>query len=401
MYGRKRWIYLAVGAVMLLFLGLLYAWSIFRAPLGAIFQNWSVSNLSLTFTISMIFFCLGGFAGGKLGKVLSGRTITMISAAALFLGFFGASRLNPQSPERSLMLLYLFYGVFCGTGVGVGYNVVLGTISRWFPDKPGLSSGVLLMSFGCGGIILGGTAGSIIQWKGLFDTFLILAFTVAIVMLAGSFFMKPPKSGSTNGAEAAVVSGKSYTAGEMLRTTFFWCYFLWGIVVSSAGLLVINAAAVIAASFGLPAVLGLIVSLFNGGGRLIMGSLFDEKGRKFSMALNTAFLFLAGAVLTAGALFRQPVLIVIGLIFVGISYGGTPSLTSAVIHNSFGAKNYAVNFSLANFQLIPAAMIGPMISSFLLERAGGAYLTTFLMIIVLAAAAFVLHLLLNCRNKGV
>lgn len=94
-------------------------------------------------------------------------------------------------------------------------------------------------------------------------------------------------------------------------------------------------------------------------------------------------------------------LILAGLILVGLSYGGTPPLTSAVIHSVFGPKYYAVNFSLANFQLIPAAILGPMLSSVLLEKAGGEYQTTFLMIIVLAVAGAVLAALLELTAKSI
>lgn len=64
----NRWVYLFTGMALLLFLGLIYAWSIFKAPFSEIYPQWSIPQLTLTFTISMIFFCLGGFWGGLLYK---------------------------------------------------------------------------------------------------------------------------------------------------------------------------------------------------------------------------------------------------------------------------------------------------------------------------------------------
>ena len=106
----KRWLYLGMGTLTLLFLGLIYAWSIFRTPIGELFPDWSISQLSLTFTISMIFFCLGGFAGGLLSKKLSIRVRMIISAVMLLIGFFAVSMVKTDAPGSSLTMLYLFYG---------------------------------------------------------------------------------------------------------------------------------------------------------------------------------------------------------------------------------------------------------------------------------------------------
>lgn len=393
MQGSKRWAYLTAGTVMLLFLGLLYAWSIFRAPLSAIYPGWTVSNLSLTFTISMTFFCLGGFAGGKLGRLLSAGNLMRIVAVLLFAGFFGVSRLSASAPGQSLVLLYLFYGVLCGSGVGIGYNVVISSVIRWFPDKPGLASGVLMMGFGLGGILLGGAVSGVIGAVGLMQTFLILSIAVAVVMLAGSFFVKAPQA--AGGGAVAATGQREYTAGEMMRSPAFWCFVLFNIAICSAGLLVINSAATIAVAFGAPSVLGLIVSLFNGGGRVLFGTVFDRKGRRMSMFLNCGCMLLAGAALALGAVSGSAVPVFVGLIFIGLGYGGSPALSSVVIRAFFGPKNYPVNFSLANFQLILAAAIGPMLSSALLERSGGEYLSTFIMIIVLSLVAFLSTALMN------
>ena len=76
-----------------------------------------------------------------------------------------------------------------------------------------------------------------------------------------------------------------------------------------------------------------------------------------------------------------------GLLFTGLGYGGTPTLSSAFIMKQFGPKYYPVNFSICNFSLIPAAIIGPMVSSWLIDKSNGAYTGSFVMMIVLAVLA--------------
>ena len=90
---------------------------------------------------------------------------------------------------------------------------------------------------------------------------------------------------------------------------------------------------------------------------------------------------------------------VVGLIFVGLAYGGTPTLTSAYINKAFGHKYFPTNFSIANFSLIPAAIIGPNISAKLLEAAGGKYDSNFYALIVFTLVAFVLWVALNVTSK--
>ena len=144
-----------MATISTLFLGLIYAWSLFRTPFAEVFKTWTVAQMSMTFTISMIMFCLGGLIGGHLGKVFGVKLRILISGALLLIGFFMVSTLNPADASGSLTKLYIFYGVFGGGGVGVGYNAVITTITKWFPDKVGLASGIMLMGFGLGGLVLG------------------------------------------------------------------------------------------------------------------------------------------------------------------------------------------------------------------------------------------------------
>ena len=412
MNTNKRWLYLGTATLTLLFLGLIYAWSIFRTPLGEMFPDWSISQMSLTFTISMIFFCLGGFAGGLMSKKFSVRVRFLISAVMLFIGFFMVSTIKPDNPSGSLTILYIFYGIFGGGGVGFAYNTVIGTLNKWFPDKVGLASGIMLMGFGLGGLVLGSVVNSMIGSMGILPVFKILGIVIAIICVLAAFIIKAPSAEDNHALSAlaaantkkadtgsAPSAARDYSAGEMLRTARFWFFTLWAILLNSAGLLVINSAANISVAFGGTAVLGMIVSLFNGAGRIIAGNNFDRFGRKTATITNNAFMLAAGIFLTLGGMSSKYIFILIGLIFVGLAYGGCPTITSAYINKAFGPANFPTNFSIANFSLIPAATIGPMISSALLESAGGSYNTNFYAIIGFSVAALVMWFLLNMSSK--
>ena len=396
----KRWLYLAAGTVMLMILGLIYAWSIFASPFKKIYTTWTSSNLSLTFTISMIFFCIGGFLGGKLSAKIKPTIIIKISAVLLFIGFFGLSKLNPNNQDTSLIMLYIFYGVLCGGGVGIGYNAVIGSVNKWFPDKIGFSSGILLMGFGFGGMLFGGIINIFVNNFGLSKTFLALAVGIFTILMAGSFIIKINETPLTVNKQNISINCKvSYLPSEMIKTFTFWCFFFWTITVASSGLLVVNQAAAIAEKFGAPAVLGLLVSVFNGLGRVFFGQIFDKFGYSRAITANCTTLVLSGIVLTYGSTYENIIFIFLGLLLVGISFGGAPSLTSSFIHSYFGEENYTVNFSITNFSLIPSAIIGPMISSLLLERSSGNYTSTFIMIIILGIFAFILKILLDFSSK--
>lgn len=399
--NNKRWLYLGVATISTLFLGLIYAWSLFRAPFSEVFKTWTVAQMSMTFTISMIMFCLGGLIGGQLGKKFGVKVRILIAAVLLLVGFFMVSTLNPADASGSLMKLYIFYGIFGGGGVGIGYNAVITTITKWFPDKVGLASGIMLMGFGLGGLALGSVVTKFIAGIGIFSTFKLLAIAIFVVLLVAAIIIKAPEAPTAGASKTAAADDNThhYTSAEMMKTSRFWIFFLWAIALNSAGLMVINSAANISVAYGGSAVLGMIVSLFNGAGRIVAGNNFDRFGRKTSSIVNNIFMIIAGALLIAGGVSHSLILVVIGLIFVGLSYGGTPTITSAYVNKAFGAKYFATNFSIANFSLIPAAIIGPIISAKLLEAAGDKYDSNFRALIVFTLVALALWIGLNIASK--
>lgn len=405
-----RWLHLGLGTVLMLFLGMLYAWSIFRAPLQGMFQEWTPSQLSFTFSISIMTFCLGNIISGKLAALVSSRLLFLSAGTLLFAGFLGTSfSLSPESPSTSLMLLYFFYGGCCGLGVGIGYNTLIGTLIRWFPDKVGFASGVVLMGFGMGGLVLGGALNIFIAKLGLSQTFIGIAICVAAVLALSAIRLKRPDAATERKLQSlkkssarqskTLVKRPDATSTEMLCSPTFWLFFCWLICISSGGLMVINSAAPIAESFGILAVMGLIVSLFNGGGRVFYGLIFDRFGAAAAILCNGFMLFASGVILLFAVKTNSAFLLFIGLPLIGVCYGGAPAITSAAVNFFWGAKHFPANFGLTNCSLIPAAFLGPMVSSALLERSGGTYDTTFMMMVGVGIVAILLSFLLMALMK--
>ena len=392
MTSNKRWLYLCVGTLLLIFCGLIYGWSLFRTPFSEVYTDWSLSQLSMTFTISMVFFCVGGFVAGKLAARFKPQLIILLSAVCLLIGFFGVSRLNPENTSSSLIMLYIFYGFFGGSGVGLTYNCVIGTMNKWFPDKPGLCSGIMMMGFGLGALILGSVATSLIASKGIFTTFMILGIMIFVVLGVGSFFIKVPEAPAGSG-QAKELYGDPI--GTVMKTASFWCFLLWCVLISVGGLMVINSAASIAVAFGAPAIVGMVVSVFNGTGRVIVGGIYDKTNGKTAMMVDIIFMFVGGIALLLGAKTGSMILILVGLLAMGLSYGANPTICSTLIQKYYGPKYFAVNFGVGMFNLVPAAIIGPTISSSLVEKSGGAYDSSFVAILIFAVLALIMWVVVS------
>lgn len=392
---RDRWLRVAMGTIMMLTLGTLYAWSIFRAPFEARYPGWTASDLSLNFTISMVCYCVGGFLGGKLSRRTSNTVTALTAGGLIFIGFLGVSLLPVGDEETARWMLYLFYGVCSGLGTGLGYNAILTGVAGWFPDQNGLATGILLTGFGLGTMLIGQLADLLIPMLGLSSVFRLFAVGILILLAAGArlvhlpgpdVVLPPPP------ATAVVEGQRDYAPGEMIRRPSFWIFFTWNLLMCSSGLLVINSAANIASYYGAAAVLGLLLSVFNGASRIPFGVLVDRFGREKVMLLANGLLLLCGGLLTLGGVTHSAGLVLVGMLIMGVCYGNSVTIGTLVIRQFYGKEYYAVNLALVNCCAIPASFIGPMVSSVLQEAAGGDYATTFFMVLLFAIADFVVAL---------
>lgn len=359
---QTRWLYAAVGVVVLVFAGLVYAWTVLQAPIAAMYPSWTKSQMSLTFTITMGAFCIGGFLAGKAQKKLSCRALVWLSAVLFLAGFCLASK------AESLLMLYLGFGVLAGTASGISYNAVMSSISAWFPDKPGLISGLLLMGFGMSSFLVGKvyTALTPSDGSGAWRTsFLVFGILLCIVMLLAGFFVKKPdRSFAPPAAAKGKVVGASFEevpTGEMLRRGTFWRFILWATFLTVAGLAIISQGTPMALeacpelSMGSVAAIVGLISVCNGIGRILFGGLYDKLGHRRTMLFGGA-LFLAAMLLLLAALgTHAKAVLILAYIVTGLAYGCVTPTNSAFVGQFFGRDNYPANFSIVNMNILVAS----------------------------------------------
>ncbi|SCZ80020.1 MFS transporter [Acidaminobacter hydrogenoformans] len=390
--------------LMLLCLGLIYGWSIFVAPLEAEF-GWVRAQTSLTFTISMAMFCIGGLAAGMLLMRGVKRSYLMVSAGVLLLGGFYAASYSEQ-----LAHFYIFYGVFCGFGVGVSYNLLISAVTKLFPGKQGFISGILMMSFGFGGLVLGSLCASLLISLGWRSTFKIIGILIGLIVIVGSVVIDiagkklssqlPVHAVAGGGKSEKEISAKEYAVSEMMKSPSFLILFAWLVLLSSAGLMIIGHVAPSILELGAePATAAMavgVVSVSNGVGRVVFGLGFDRIGMKKTLWLINFCLLTAGLLLSFAVSISNIGLLLLGCAFMGISYGGSPVSTSAVVHKLFGHQNFSGNFSVAVTNLLFAALIGPTVAASL-QSSTGSYQTSFYVLIGIGILALGLCWLLTRR----
>ena len=388
-----RWPRLVVGVITLLFAGVIYAWSILNAHFEGV---WDATQLGLNYTLTVIFFCLGGFSSGLLSKKISSNIRIIISGALLFTGFFITANLS----GGSVIPLYLAYGVLAGTGIGISYNTVISTISAWFPDKQGLSSGILLMGFGISPLIIGQIADTmgrsdLIGWR---LTYIIFAVSTGVVLFAASFYIKPPPKGSVfpepKAAKKASSSGIDYSASEMIRRPSFIKIFIFIMIVAAIGSAAISFARDIVAEVGAPVRLAVttvgMLSIFNGFGRLVSGWLFDNIGMRKTQVVISCVAVLAPLVVVFALISDSMILGIIGVCLCGFAYGLGPTMSSVFVAEFYGLKNFSINFGIINLLSIPASFAATLAG--VVKDSTNSFTIAFVILIVCAVVGFAVNM---------
>jgi len=343
----NRWIPVFACIAIQLCLGTAYIWGVFQPEVVKTLE-WSQQQAALTFSLLLVILTLGSTIGGRIQDKLRPRPVIIGGGILLAVGFFWAGFVTKDMP----WLLWIAYGALGGFGMGMTYTTTIAVCQKWFPDRRGFITGVIVSALGFGGLLFTPIASALIQHVGVMETFKWFALIfLAVTLLCGLIIKNPPEGFKPKGWEpAAPKKGaahvQDFTPREMLKTPQFYMITVMLMLASAAGLMVIPFAKVLGVDGGLSveaATIGvMVITGFNSFGRLFWGAVSDKLGRKKTILI----LLVAAAVSIPFAALTQGYLILVFIALVGFSYGGFLGVFPALTADYFGIKSMGVNYGI-------------------------------------------------------
>jgi OFA family oxalate/formate antiporter-like MFS transporter len=376
----NRWIIALASVWLQLFLGTVYAWSYFQKPIGNA-CHWNDSQVAWTFSFAICFLGLAAAWGGTKLPRFGPRRLAVVGSV-----LFGAGYLLAAAALKwhSLLLLYVGYGAVGGTGLGLCYVTPVATVAKWFPDKKGLATGLVIMGFGFGALLMSKLVAPVLcLWShdNLPLVFACLGIGFTAATLLGSMFLRNPPAGWMPVAARQNISTPSVTAPSTPiaasppiaiyspQFAAIWMIFFCNIV---AGISIISFQSPIfqnlwhaldptlspetLVSYG--AWLIAVTAVFNGVGRMFWGALSDRVGRlpAFRLMLGSQL-----AVFAALTVVGNPWLFGALICYVLLCYGGGFGTMPSLILDAFGPRRMAAAYGLILTAWSAGGIVGPQV----------------------------------------
>jgi Sugar phosphate permease len=388
---KNRYVILISGMLIQLCAGIIYMWSVFKKPV-ATHLNWDENSAVFTSSIMLSAFVLGIIFGGRLQDKIGPKKITLAGSLMISLGMISTAFVPASAP----WLLYLTYGVAGGFGVGFVYTCTIATIQKWFPDKRGFATGMIVSAFGFSMVLFAPAARALLGSLGVKNTFLVFGFSFLIICCACSFFIERPE-GTTAAVPAAASSQKQFTTAEMLRTNQFYLiagsmlFLLPAYFILNPLLMTLGEARNLPENIAVFAVM--ITGICSAAGRLIISWMSDKTGFKTA-------LLLIGSLTLCGSLcmsFAQGVFFLVCVAVIAFAFGGSSGLYAAVTASKFGTKNAGMNFGCVMLAFGISALLSPAAAGML---PGENHTSAFILAAITAAVSIVLMLMIKTVNPA-
>ena len=386
--GFNRWRVPPAALAIHLAVGQAYAFSVFNLPLTRQLgvttsspQDWSLTTVAWIFSTAIVFLGLSAAVFGKWLERVGPRAAMFASALCFSSGFFVAAL---GVTWHQFWLLVLGYGVLGGIGLGLGYISPVSTLMKWFPDRPGMATGMAIMGFG-GGAMIGSPLGVNLMKlyatptsTGVAPAFLTMGLLYLAFMMFGVFTVRLPAAEGSTAASSKASRPRNlvrdFTADEAIRTRQFWLLWCVLFVNVSAGIGILSQASpmiqeMFPGTVSPPAAAGFVglLSLFNLAGRFGWSSLSDYLGRKRTYLVY----FLLGMVLYAfipatGKLESVPLFVGCCAVIMSM-YGGGFATIPAYLRDLFGTAQVGAIHGRLLTAWSAAGIVGPLLISGLRE----------------------------------
>jgi MFS family permease len=382
----RRWLIPPAALAVHLSIGQVYAFSVFKEPLVEHFDT-KLTPIGIIFSIAIVMLGLSAAVGGTWVERSGPRKAMFVAACCWSAGFL-VSAVGVATSQ--LWLVYLGYGVIGGIGLGIGYISPVSTLIKWFPDRPGLATGLAIMGFGGGALIASPLSNALLDAfaaspaDAIAPAFLTLGAIYLVIMMLGAFTVRVPPEGwhppgySPDQDESkSLVTKGNVTAAKAIRTPQFW--FLWVVLFCNvtAGIGILEQAAPMiqdhfdtvsaAAAAGF---VGLL-SLCNMSGRIVWSSTSDLIGRKLIYAVYLG----VGAVLyfllaSSGTASLAWFVLLTGIIL--SFYGGGFATVPAYLRDLFGTLEVGAIHGRLLTAWAAAGVAGPLIVNAIADAEGAA-----------------------------
>jgi MFS family permease len=368
-------------------IGQAYALSVFNLPMSRLIgitkpspEDWPLTTTVWIFNVAFLVLGMSAAVFGKWLERVGPRRAMFISALCFGGGFLVAAA---GIAVHQIALVILGYGVFGGIGLGLGYISPVSTLIKWFPDRPGMATGLAIMGFGGGAMIGAPLAQALMehfktpQAVGVAETFVSMGLIYFLFMMFGVVTVRVPAPGwkpagfVPPATPRALVSDAPVTVDEAFTTPQFWL--LWAILFLNvtAGIGILSQASpMIQEMFpgrinaGLAAAFVGLLSLFNLAGRFFWASLSDPLGRKRTYMVY----FVLGALLyialpAAGRLGSVPLFVACAALILSM-YGGGFSTIPAYLRDMFGVMQVGAIHGRILTAWSAAALVGPTLVTY-------------------------------------
>jgi MFS family permease len=413
--GFSRWLVPPAALAIHLCIGQAYAFSVFKLPMTKLIgiaksapDDWTQSQLGWIFSIAIVFLGLSAAVFGRWVES-GGPRRAMFVAACCFGGGFLVAAAGVQL--HSIWIVYLGYGVLGGIGLGIGYISPVSTLIKWFPDRPGMATGMAIMGFGGGAMIASPLSLMLMksyatpESVGVAATFVTMGVIYFLVMMFGVFLVRLPAEGwKPEGYVPRAVSGGMITVGNVtvdtaFKTRQFWQLWLVLCMNVTAGIGILETASpmiqemfpghVTAATAG--GFVGLL-SIFNMAGRFIWASTSDIIGRRNTyMIFFTLGIVLYATIPSIGHLGSVRLFVIVCAVLLSM-YGGGFATIPAYLKDVFGTMHVGAIHGRLLTAWSVAGVLGPVLVNYIRDyqlaqgvaKADAYDVTMYLMAILLA-----------------